>query len=112
MLSFVLLAYDWFCWTQIWAERRRRFLRLGLPLLAVTFAAGAGRLAMLMLVEYPGQAGPDWRFALVALDAFWRYLAILFVPRDQSIFHALPFIDSVLAPRAIAGIGGLVAFVA
>ena len=37
---------------------------------------------------------------------------MLFVPRDQSIFHALPFTDSLLAPRAIAGIGGLVAFVA
>jgi hypothetical protein len=112
MLSFVLLAYDWFLLDAPWSERRRRFLKLGLPLLAITFVGGAGRLGLLMWVEYPDQAGPDWRFALVALDAFWRYVAILFVPRDQSIFHALPFIDSLLAPRAIAGVGGLVAFVA
>jgi protein O-mannosyl-transferase len=112
MLSFVLLAYDWLVLDAPWSERRRRFLRLGFPLLAITFAGGAGRLGVLMWVEYPDQSGPDWRYALVALDAFWRYLAILFVPRDQSIFHALPFTDSLLAPRAIAGIGGLVAFVA
>ena len=100
MLSFVLLAYDWFLLDAPWSERRRRFLKLGLPLLAITFVGGAGRLGLLMWVEHPDQAGPDWRFALVALDAFWRYLAILFVPRDQSIFRALPFIDSLLAPRA------------
>src|SRR5688572_20638035 len=41
----------------------------------------------LTLVEYPEQTGPDWRFALVALDAFWRYLGILFLPRDRSEEH-------------------------
>ena len=110
MLSFVLLAYDWLLLDTDWAKRRRRFLRLGLPLLAVTFAAGAGRLAILMLVEYPGQEGPNWRLSLVTVDAFWRYLAILFLPRNQSIFHALPVINSVFAARAIADIAGLVAF--
>jgi tetratricopeptide (TPR) repeat protein len=112
MLSFVLLAYDWFLLDAAWPERRRRFLKLGLPLLAVTFLAGAGRVAILTLVEYPEQTGPNWRFALVALDAFWRYLGILFMPRDQTIFHALPFIDSLLAPRAIAGVSGLIALAA
>jgi protein O-mannosyl-transferase len=110
MMSFVLFAYDWFVLDAPWSERERRFLKLGLPLLTITFLGGAGRLGVLMFVEYPGQSGPDWHFALVALDAFWRYLAILFVPRDQSIFHALPFTDSLLAPRAIASIAGLIAF--
>jgi tetratricopeptide (TPR) repeat protein len=112
MLSFVLFAYDWFVLDAPWPERKRRFLKLGFPLLAITFMGGAGRLGVLMFVEYPGQMGPDWHFALVALDAFWRYLAILFVPRDQSIFHALPFTNSLLAPRAIAEIAGLIAFAA
>ena len=112
MLSFMLFAYDWFVLDAAWSERKRRFLKLGLPLLAITFVGGAGRLGVLMFVEYPDQTGPDWHFALVALDAFWRYLAILFVPRDQSIFHALPFTDSLLAPRAIAEIAGLIAFAA
>ncbi len=58
MLSFVLLAYDWLLLDTDWAQRRRRFLRLGLPLLAVTFAAGAGRLAILMLVDTPARKGP------------------------------------------------------
>jgi hypothetical protein len=112
MLSFVLLAYDWLLLDAPRSERRRRFLKLGLPLLAITFAGGAGRLGVLMWVEYPDQPGSDWRFALVALDAFWRYLGMLFVPRGQSIFHALPFTDHLLAPRAVAGIVGLAAFVA
>ena len=43
MLSFVLLAYDWFLLDAAWAERRRRFLKLGLPLL--------GR-------DVPGWSGP------------------------------------------------------
>jgi tetratricopeptide (TPR) repeat protein len=112
MLSFVLLAYDWFVLDAPWRERRRRFLKLGLPLLGVTFVAGAGRLAILALVEYPEQTGPNWRFALVAVDAFWRYLGILLVPRNQTIFHALPLIDGVFTPRAIAGVGGLIALAA
>jgi len=112
MLPVVLLAYDWFVLDADWPRRRRRFLWLELPMLAATFAAGAGRVAVLRLVEYPDQADSDWRYALVAVDAFWRYLAIVFAPRNQSIFHALPFIDSLLSPRAIAGVVGLAGFMA
>jgi hypothetical protein len=107
MLPFVLLAYDWLVLDADWPARRRRFLRLGLPLVSITFLAGAGRLAVLGLIEYPDQAGPDWRFALVAVDAFWRYVGMLAVPRDQSIFHAVPLLDSPFAPRALAGLLGL-----
>ena len=107
MLPFVLLAYDWFVLDADRAERRRRFARLELPMLAATIGAGVVRIALLMLVEYPGQTGPDWRFALVAVDAFWRYLAMFFVPRGQSIFHAVPVVDSLFSLRAIGGLGGL-----
>ena len=81
-------------------------------MIAVTIVAGAARVAVLMLVEYPGEAGLDWRMALVAVDAFWRYLLMLFSPRGQSIFHAVPLIDSLLSPRAIGGLVGLACFVA
>jgi Flp pilus assembly protein TadD len=111
MLPVVLVAYDWLVLDAPRAERRRRFLRLALPMLAVTLAAGVGRVGVLLFVEYPGQSAPDWRFALVAVDAFWRYLAMLFSPRHQSIFHAVPAIDSVLSPRAIGGLVGLAGFV-
>jgi protein O-mannosyl-transferase len=109
MLSFVLLGYDWFVLHGSPADKRRRFVRLGLPLLAVTFVAGAGRIALLRLVEYPESAF-DWRLMFVAADAFFRYLLLFLSPRDQTIFHVVPFL-SPLDPRAIAGAIGLVAFV-
>ena len=109
MLSFVLLGYDSFVLAGSLAEKRRRFVRLGLPLLAVTFVAGAGRLAVLQLVEYPS-TGADWRLAFVAADAFFRYLRLFLAPDGQSIFHVVPFIAP-LDPRAIASAVGLLVFV-
>jgi hypothetical protein len=111
MLPLVLIVYDRFVLDAGPSERRRRFLRLQLPLLAVTLAAGAVRVGVLMFVEYPGEVGPDWRLALVAADAFWRYLVMLVSPRGQSIFHALPLIDSLRSPRVVADLLGLVGFV-
>ena len=87
MLSFVLLAYDWFLLDAPWSERRRRFLKLGLPLLAITFlVGGAGRLGLLMWVEHRSGGA---RLALRAGRArcVLAHVAILFVPRDQSIFQ-------------------------
>ncbi|MGH9257119.1 MAG: tetratricopeptide repeat protein [Vicinamibacterales bacterium] len=112
LLPVVLLAYDRFVLDADGPERRRRFLRLELPMLAATFVAGAGRVAVLRLVEYPDQAGPSWRLVLIAVDAFWQYLAFFFVPRGQSIFHAPTPIDSLFSLRALAGVVGLAGFVA
>jgi Flp pilus assembly protein TadD len=112
MLPFVLLVYDRVVLDADRSERRRRLSRLLLPMIAVTIVAGAGRVAVLLLVEYPGEASLDWRLALVAVDAFFRYLLMLFSPRGQSIFHAVPFISSLFSPRAIGGLIGLAAFVA
>ncbi|MEQ1897759.1 MAG: hypothetical protein ABL971_10285 [Vicinamibacterales bacterium] len=109
MLPFVLLAYDWFVLDADSGERRRRFLRLALPLLSLTLLAGVSRIAILQLVEYHGTV-TDWRFMLVAVDVFWRYLGMFAVPVDQAIFHAVPMVSSPFAPRALAGMLGLVAF--
>jgi hypothetical protein len=64
MLPVVLLAYDWLVLDAEWPERRRRLLRLAVPMLAATLVAGAGRVGVLLFVEYPDRAGPDWRFAV------------------------------------------------
>jgi len=112
MLPVVLLAYDRFVLDAEPAERRRRLLRLVLPMLVLTVAAGGARVAVLMFVEYPGEAGPNWRLALVAVDAFWRYLLMLVSPRGQSIFHAVPLVESLWSPRAIVDLAGLAIFVA
>jgi Flp pilus assembly protein TadD len=45
------------------------------------------------------------------VDVFWQYLAMFAVPRDQAIFHAVPLMDDPFAPRALAGIAGLLAIV-
>jgi hypothetical protein len=110
MLSFVLLAYDGFVLHGSPADKRRRFVRLGVPLLAVTFLAGAGRIAVLRLVEYP-ETGADWHLLFVAADAFFRYLRLFIMPGGQTIFHVVPFL-SPLEPRAIAAVAGFVVFVA
>ena len=91
MLSFVLLGYDWFVLGGTPAEKRRRFVRLGVPLLAVTFLAGAFRIALLQLVEYP-ETVADWHLVFVALDAFFRYLRMFVMPGGQTIFHVVPYL--------------------
>src|SRR6185503_3673514 len=50
MLPAVLLAYDWFVLEGDAAERRRRFLRLELPMLALALTAGIARIAVLKLI--------------------------------------------------------------
>ena len=110
MLPVVLLAYDWFVLEADGAARRRRLLRLHVPMLAAMLIAGTGRLAVLMFVEYGGQTEPDWRFVLIAVDAFWRYVAMFFAPRGQAIFHDVPLIDGLFSVRALSGLAGLAAF--
>jgi tetratricopeptide (TPR) repeat protein len=110
VLPLVLLAYDRLLLDAEPAARRRRWLRLELPLLALTGLAGVVRIAVLRAVEFPGDAPPDPRYVLVTVDAFWQYLGLFVLPRGQSIFHAVPLVDSPLAPRALAGLGGLVAY--
>src|SRR6185436_8545683 len=102
--------YDWFVLAGSAAEKRRRFVRLGLPLLTVTFVAGAGRIAVLQLVEYPG-AGANWRLAVVAVDAVFRYLGLFLLPGEQTILHVVPFLTP-LSLRAIGSMAGLVALIA
>ena len=110
MLPAVLVAYDWFVLDGDRAERRRRFLHLQLPMLAVALAAGIGRIAVLELIEFPGSPGADGRYALVQIEVIWRYLALFLAPRGQSIFHAVTLIDSFTSLRAIVNLAALAAF--
>ena len=111
MLPFVLLAYDRMVLDANASERRRRFLKLLLPMLVVTIVAAAGRIAVLALVEYPGQIGLNWRLALVAVDALSRYMRLLFSPRGQSIFHAVPLVDTIWSASTLAALLLLAALV-
>jgi len=95
VLPLVLICYDAWLMDGDSAARRRRVLRFYLPMALLVLMFGAGRLAVLATLEYPGGSGPDWRFALVALEAFWRYFGLFVWPDNQSIIHTLPFPDGV-----------------
>jgi len=112
MLGFVLLCYDRFVLEGDAEQKRRRLLTLHLPLLAIALLAGVMRIAVLTEIEYPGQVPGDWRFALVALDVSWRYLRLVVVPQNQSIFHEVPAIENPLAPGGLGAVAAVVALVA
>jgi hypothetical protein len=110
MLPVVLWAYDaWLIedWTGV---RPRRVRRCYAPLTLLVLAFGAGRLAVLGTLEYPQGAGPDWRYALVAVDAFWQSVALFVWPRGQTLIHTVTPLEPT-SLRAIAGATCLVGLV-
>jgi Flp pilus assembly protein TadD len=88
----------------------RRTKALYAPLGVTVLILAAARLAVLSALEYPEGSGPDWRYALVALDAFWQYPALYVWPKGQSIMHTLPLVAA-LTPRVWANVAGVVALV-
>ena len=111
MLPVLLWCYD--AWLMdgdrraVW-QRAKRFY---LPLLGVVLLLGAARLALLTGVEYGNGGGPNWRFLLVSIDAFWQYFALFVRPNGQTIMHTVPFVGP-FAPRMIASVVGLAVFAA
>ncbi len=102
MVPFVLLA-----WRHAGAaahEDARRRLRVLVPLVALTIAAGAARLAVLWLVENPGEARVFWTHGLVELDVVRRYLQLLVFPAGQSAFHAVAPVESLASARAAGAV--------
>jgi protein O-mannosyl-transferase len=87
---------------------RRRFMRVYLPLLLVTAAAGIIRIGILVLVENPDSSRVMWRFGLVEVVVAFRYLMMLIVPTGQSIFHQVDDVTSVTSPLFIGAVVWLV----
>ena len=110
MFPFALLAYDYLVAPTDQAERRRRFWRLHAPFIGATLLVGMVRAAILMTVEHSNPV-VRFRFALVELDVFRRYLQLLLLPRHQTIFHAIDPIQSVAEPHALIGLAVAIAFV-
>jgi hypothetical protein len=111
MLPVVLWAYDAWLMDGDPDARRRRAKTLYVPLLAVVLLFAGGRLAVLATIEYPAGAGPDWRYVLVAVDAFWQYIGLFAWPKGQTIMHTIPFVSG-FTPRIVAGVTGLAALAA
>jgi Flp pilus assembly protein TadD len=109
MLPLVLWCYDAWLMDGERAARWRRIRTLYAPMLGVVLLFGLGRLAVLATIEYPSGARPDWRYALVSVDAFWKYIGLFVWPTGQTIMHTLPFASRVTL-RVVAGVLGLAAF--
>jgi len=118
MFPFVLLAYDWLAEVRLKPDTtspvvsafrrtvddsiafRRRILTIHLPLIAIALAGGIVRLAVLALIEYPGQVSVHGSYLLLGLDVIRRYVWLLLLPSGQTVFHAVAAVDSVFVPRA------------
>jgi protein O-mannosyl-transferase len=111
MFPFILFAYDYLVAPADVSECRRRLWRVYVPMVALTIILGVIRLSVLVTVEHPNSAF-RWRFALVELDVFRRYVQLLLLPVGQTIFHAIDPIDRVTDLRAIGGIATVVLFAA
>jgi protein O-mannosyl-transferase len=108
MLPVVLWCYDAWLMDGDRDQRRRRIRGLYAPLFAVVLLFAGVRLAVLARFEYPAGSGLDWRYVLVAVDAFWQYLALFVWPKGQTLMHTIPMTG--LTPRAVAGVVGLAVF--
>lgn len=110
MFPFALLAYDYLVAPIDARERRRRLWRLHAPLIGVTVLLGIIRVAVLLTLEY-SSSSVRWRFALVELDVFRKYVQLVLIPVGQSIFHAIDPIERLTDPRALGGLATVLVFV-
>lgn len=96
-LPLLLFLYDRLLLEASGDAPRRRFRRVHVPLLSAVAVLGAARLAVLVLVEYPGDIVMRWRYLAVQLDVVRQYLWMLVLPRNQSIYHGTPLVDGAVA---------------
>jgi tetratricopeptide (TPR) repeat protein len=109
MFPLVLLAYDRLALVDE-PGHRKRLLVLHLPLMAVAAATAAARVGLLAVVEDPSATTLHSNLILVELDVFRRYLFLLFWPSGQTIFHAVPPVNSVIEPLALLAFAVAVAY--
>jgi hypothetical protein len=106
MLPLVLWAYDAWLMDDGAAGTRRRVRDLYAPMGLAVLLLVVGRLVVLSALEYPLGSGPDRRYALVTLDAFWQYASLYVWPQGQTIMHTLPPVTTI-TPSVIANLAGL-----
>lgn len=103
MLPFVLIAWDALLVAGDGSERRRRALRVHLPLVAAVFAAGAVRVATLLHAEAPVLRSPIEN-ALTQTIVILRYVRLILWPAGQSLSHEVRHVSSVDDPVALASV--------
>ena len=78
---------------------KRTYLYVALT--ALTLGAALVRVNVLTGIEHPGGVTIHWRYGLVELDVFGRYLGLMVAPVGQTIFHAIAPIQTLFQPRTI-----------
>jgi hypothetical protein len=97
----VLAVYDGLSSDRTDAGRRRRWLTVHVPLIAVAVVLAAVRAAVLSRFEYPGQVAVPWPMVLTTADVLRQYTMLLLFPLGQAAFHAVPEIQHPWEPRLL-----------
>ena len=112
MFPFALILFDRLLCSGSAADHRRRLVWMHLPLLGVAALAVTARLFVLVSLEAGGTMQPQWSLGLVELDVVRRYLMLMIMPRDQTVFHAVAPVTGLLDPRVIAGAASVALLIA
>ena len=73
---------------------------------------GCGRgSAVFLTLEHSQRVRPDWDLALVEVDVTRRYLQMLVLPGEQSVFHAVAPISRLLSARLLGGLAVIAALI-
>jgi Flp pilus assembly protein TadD len=112
VLPFAWVAYELFVGPGTAEARRRRFVRLYLPMLALMLVGGALRIRLYLQVE-TGQLRPLWQQQLTQLPVIVRYLGLFVAPVRLSVVHEVVPVSSLAewAPWAAAALLAAIAIV-
>ena len=91
MFALVALACDRLVLPGTPQERARRLTRFHGPLLILTAAVAALRIAVLLTIEHGDKPAVLWSLLPVELDVVGRYLGMLILPVGQTVFHEVGF---------------------
>ena len=110
----VVVPAIFFVWDRVLLDgdsiaRRRRLLRWHLPVLAIAILLALGRIASFFLVERSTTSGAALPALLAQPGVVWRYVALLLVPWNQSLAHAVHPVRTALDPWALLAASGIVA---
>ena len=100
MFPAVVLLYDRLILGGEPSAMRKRLTHLHIPLFAAALAAAAFRVAVFLAIENRGAPAMHWQYGLVELEILFRYLLLMAVPMNQSIFHQVAPIEGLFAVRA------------
>jgi hypothetical protein len=105
MYPLVMMGYGRLVLGGVSSEKRARFWRLHVPLLAAAALLAVARVTLFGLVEHPGGLGFQWRLVLTEITVIARYVGMLVVPSGQAIFHDVRIVPGLIDSSVLIGIG-------